>query len=1249
MLDRDFIPDAPRDPPRTPPARGEPIKPTAYNGVPVPVVDGTARVAPRVAYMVGPFGYATVWKQNASGTWEEKSNGHTANVVLAVSEAPIAEISAIFRDGRRFTPSQWQYLVAKSTTYSAVTSATPPALSTITSGEAVGMGFQGTAYFAAAQLTVNDDGTLPEITFEVKGRCLNAGGVHADPASVVLDLLTDPRFGLGLPAAMIEVDKGIDEQTASSYRTYCAAMGFGVSRIVSDQEDAAELLANLLLCTNSEAVWTNGKLVIVPWGDTTAGAYVPPTTSTTLDADEFIKDGSADPITVQTRGDSEVFNHWPIRIENSAAEWNDGEYETGDSAHAAEYGLRRASAVDAKWLTDPAMAKRLSSLLAQRSIHSRNVFKFRLKPKWAALDPMDYVTLNEPTSHVSNVLCRIVSIKPGKGEDASREVEAIETPLGTATPVDLTPQAHDGHNAVTIIPADYQSGIDGAQAAAQTAQASADAAQDDVDAANVVITQLETDLAGLDTDLTTASGEIDALQGSLSTLSTSLATANGEIDALQTSVGTLSTNLATANGELATLETDLGTLNTNLTNKADKTFANVASGAIAGAKLADGAITLTKFGTGLRPVQVVASLPVLPSTTYPQGATVVLTTDNKLYRSTGSAWTASVPTVDISGQITSTQITDDAVTTAKIAANAITATEIAAGAVVAGKLAANAVTANEIAAGAIVTGKIAANAVTANEIAADAVTADKVAANAIVAENIAAGAVTTEKMTANTINGDRILANTLSAAKIIAGSITTDRMTANSIGGDRITAGTLDAAKIVAGSITTDRMTANSISGDRITANTLDAAKIVAGSITTDRMTANSINGDRITASTLNASKITAGTITADRIAAGQIKTSNYAEDVNGKPTVGAKLDHQGTALKVAPDNLQIGGQVMGQTFFNSLNCLDGSQTAGYVFIKGNDDPSVRGGAPDIWRLYIANRTNFSYDGSIDYQTTQWDARVVPTNAVLPGTDNIDTLSFLRVKLFTATTASTPLDTIYVPIRGRGYRQNGSALDNAARATITWSWRGPRYEFATSPFQANLYLRCALINAYGVSAELDFQPSAAVLGTDLARAQYYVTGSAGGSSAGGGGVGGGGACPAPWVPLDMADGTRREAGDVQVGDLVRTRPEDGAEYGAYPVAAVSKESNDLWAVSVGQEGKLGMLTLQFAYNHRFDVVGKGWVELQHLVPGDVIVGKLPSTVVSTEHLGMAEVVRITIQDAQTYETMGMRSHNVKAV
>jgi hypothetical protein len=124
----------------------------------------------------------------------------------------------------------------------------------------------------------------------------------------------------------------------------------------------------------------------------------------------------------------------------------------------------------------------------------------------------------------------------------------------------------------------------------------------------------------------------------------------------------------------------------------------LADGSISAAKLAAAAVDATKLASSIKAVEIVSAL---PSTGNVEGRFVYLTTDEKLYRYTGSAWTSAVPATDVAGQIVSTQITDGAISTPKLAAGAVIASTIAAGAVTAGAIAANAVTTGTIAAGAV--------------------------------------------------------------------------------------------------------------------------------------------------------------------------------------------------------------------------------------------------------------------------------------------------------------------------------------------------------------------------------------------------------------------------------------------------------------------------------------------------------------------------------------------------------------------
>ena len=178
-----------------------------------------------------------------------------------------------------------------------------------------------------------------------------------------------------------------------------------------------------------------------------------------------------------------------------------------------------------------------------------------------------------------------------------------------------------------------------------------------------------------------------------------------------------------------------------------------------------GTIGSDVFPNNLRPVEIVSTL---PTTGNFQGRQVFLTTDNKLYRYNGTSFIASVAATDLQGQITSTQIGDNSISTAKIQADAITANTIATGAVTADAITAGSIGAAAIAADAITSDKIAANAVTAGAIQAGAVSTDALAANVITSDKIAAGAIQTSDLAANSITGGLIAASGVitSAAQI---------------------------------------------------------------------------------------------------------------------------------------------------------------------------------------------------------------------------------------------------------------------------------------------------------------------------------------------------------------------------------------------------------------------------------------------------------------------------------------------------
>lgn len=179
------------------------------------------------------------------------------------------------------------------------------------------------------------------------------------------------------------------------------------------------------------------------------------------------------------------------------------------------------------------------------------------------------------------------------------------------------------------------------------------------------------------------------------------------------------------------------------------------------------------------------------------------------------------------GTITATQIAADTITSAQIATSAITATELAAGSVITAKLAAGAVTANELAANSVVAGKIAAGTIVAADIAADTITAAQIAANAITATELNAGAVTTAKIAAGAVTANELAANSVVAGKIAAGTIVTNDLAANAVTAAKIAVGTITATELAAGAITTTKIAAGAVTANEIAANAITASKLL--------------------------------------------------------------------------------------------------------------------------------------------------------------------------------------------------------------------------------------------------------------------------------------------------------------------------------------------------------------------------------------------------------------------------------------
>ena len=126
-------------------------------------------------------------------------------------------------------------------------------------------------------------------------------------------------------------------------------------------------------------------------------------------------------------------------------------------------------------------------------------------------------------------------------------------------------------------------------------------------------------------------------------------------------------------------------------------------------------------------------------------------------------------------------------------------------------------------------------------------------------------------------------------------------------------------------------------------------------------------------------------------------------------------------------------------------------------------------------------------------------------------------------------------------------------------------------------------------------------------------------------------------CPSPDTLINLLDGNKKQAGKLQVGDMLRTQHEETLEWGDYPVSYVSIVSNSerLKLVFNGSD-------IVCSLSHKFYVDGKGWTTAEDIELNDTVSDK---ELVSKETSNIGDVVRITVEDAHTYVAAGLISHN----
>ena len=422
------------------------VQQSAY-GLCQPLVYGKNRLAANM-FWYGDFSstaHTTTTKSGGKGGKTKTSNTtytYSASLMLGLCETKIRDIGNIWRDKEQIVPKTEGGVQLKPIDqlgfelFDGDQNQVWGYLASMHPDQAVHYPFLG--YIACANYDLGGSASLSNHNFEVISDITFSDTIHdANPADVIEDFITNPRYGAASSLNMADV---------SEFRTYCAATNLLISPALTEQRAAHEIINEIVEAVNCAIVPSPDGLKIRSYGDTAVSGngvtFTPDLTPAYhLTDDDFI--GDDQPVRVKRSRDTDAFNHCQIEYVNRFNQYNTETVEAKDQANIEMFGLRTQDPVKYDFFCEPKIARHAVQLLLQRKLYVRNEYEFDLGWKYCRLEPMDIVTLTDESLGLDRFPVRITRIE--EDQDGLLTVTAEELALGSRSAVEYDLQASNGY------------------------------------------------------------------------------------------------------------------------------------------------------------------------------------------------------------------------------------------------------------------------------------------------------------------------------------------------------------------------------------------------------------------------------------------------------------------------------------------------------------------------------------------------------------------------------------------------------------------------------------------------------------------------------------------------------------------------------------------------------------------------------------------------------------------------------------
>ncbi|MEC4591594.1 phage tail protein [Nitrospirillum amazonense] len=402
---------------------------TSAAGLPIPLLWGTQRAAPNLFWNDGFTSKAV-----ASDTGGGKGGGaqsttqvYSCAVAMGLCEGPIVGVGRVWADKTDTSLGKLNL-----TLFTGADGQTPfTALYTANPDQA--LAYPHTAYVASPSYDLGSSASLPNHNFEVQSNAVSRTGpsaFDANPADILVDFLTNERYGVGLTTDSIG--------DLSAWRSYCAAAGFLMSPLLAQQEAASDIVNRWAQLTNTLIYWSGDQVRALPLGDqplTGNGVTFTPDLTPVYDLtdDDFIAGSGDDPVTLSRSDPADATNTAKLEFKDRDNSYQTAVAEVRDLAAIDAYGLRTGDPVQAHEICNATTASAIATLILQRQLYVRNTYQFKLAWTFALLEPGDIVTLTDVALGLAKFPVRITQIDEDEEGLLTFTAEELPAGIGTAT------------------------------------------------------------------------------------------------------------------------------------------------------------------------------------------------------------------------------------------------------------------------------------------------------------------------------------------------------------------------------------------------------------------------------------------------------------------------------------------------------------------------------------------------------------------------------------------------------------------------------------------------------------------------------------------------------------------------------------------------------------------------------------------------------------------------------------------------